>query len=133
MKQKERLQAKLGLDGISEEENFEKNDSLGLPHVEKRNNEPTQPAELIAVQSDEEPEVVQISESEPDSDIEYLMDVDRKKERDDRRKEREDRRRDLRRGGRDSLPDRRRGRDDSRNRDRRSRSRSRRRGGRSRE
>jgi len=133
MKQKERLQAKLGLDGISEEENFEKNDSLGLPHVEKRNNEPTQPAELIAVQSDEEPEVVQISESEPDSDIEYLMDVDRKKERDDRRKEREDRRRDLRRGGRDSLPDRRRGREDSRNRDRRSRSRSRRRGGRSRE
>jgi len=117
MKQKERLQAKLGLDGISDEENFEKPEELD-PQEEKRNTESGQPAELIAVRSDDEPEVVQISESD-DSDVEYLMDVDRRKEREDRRRERR---------RRDSVVDRRqRDREGSRGRERRSRSRSRRR------
>jgi len=77
MKQKEFLQKKLGLDGVSEDELFnekEKKDSALL--------EEGKPQELIEVHSDAEPEVVEIKS---DSDVEHLIDIDRRRDKERRR------------------------------------------------
>jgi len=77
MKQKEFLQKKLGLDGVSEDELFgEKEKENGTQKQE------TKPQELIEVHSDAEPEVVEIKS---DSDVEHLIDIDRKRDKERRR------------------------------------------------
>jgi len=77
MKQKEFLQKKLGLDGVSEDELFGEKEKDG--HTQK---EEGKPQELIEVHSDAEPEVVEIKS---DSDVEHLIDVDRRREKERRR------------------------------------------------
>merc|ERR1711936_457119 len=67
MKQKEFLQKKLGLDGVSEDELFGEKEKDGLAQKEEG-----KPQELIEVHSDAEPEVVEIKS---DSDVEHLIDV----------------------------------------------------------
>jgi len=77
MKQKEFLQKKLGLDGVSEDELFgEKEKDSGTQKQESK------PQELIEVHSDAEPEVVEIKS---DSDVEHLIDIDRKRDKERRR------------------------------------------------
>jgi len=77
MKQKEFLQKKLGLDGVSEDELFgEKEKENGTQKQESK------PQELIEVHSDAEPEVVEIKS---DSDVEHLIDIDRKRDKERRR------------------------------------------------
>eukprot|EP00092_Neocalanus_flemingeri_P034477 GFUD01037488.1.p1 GENE.GFUD01037488.1~~GFUD01037488.1.p1 ORF type:complete len:872 (-),score=308.97 GFUD01037488.1:41-2599(-) len=76
MKQKEFLQKKLGLDGVSEDELFgDKKNDVAAPQEEDKQ-------ELIEVHSDAEPEVVEIKS---DSDVEHLIDIDRKRDKDRRR------------------------------------------------
>jgi len=77
MKQKEFLQKKLGLDGVSEDELFGEKEKDGLAQKEEG-----KPQELIEVHSDAEPEVVEIKS---DSDVEHLIDVDRRREKERRR------------------------------------------------
>jgi len=77
MKQKEFLQKKLGLDGVSEDELFGEKEKDGLAQKEDG-----KPQELIEVHSDAEPEVVEIKS---DSDVEHLIDVDRRREKERRR------------------------------------------------
>merc|ERR1712179_625476 len=77
MKQKEFLQKKLGLDGVSEDELFGEKEKDGPAQKEEG-----KPQELIEVHSDAEPEVVEIKS---DSDVEHLIDVDRRREKDRRR------------------------------------------------
>merc|ERR1712179_370781 len=91
MKQKEFLQKKLGLDGVSEDELFGEKEKDGLAQKEEG-----KPQELIEVHSDAEPEVVEIKS---DSDVEHLIDVDRRGEKERRRDREKDRERDRR--GRD--------------------------------
>jgi len=75
MKQKEFLQKKLGLDGVSDDEMpGDKKNEGSAPKAEER--------ELIEVHSDAEPEVVEIKS---DSDVEHLIDIDRKRDKDRRR------------------------------------------------
>ena len=85
MKQKEFLQKKLGLDGVSEDElSVKEKESLGPQEEVKQQ-------ELIEVHSDAEPEVVEIKS---DSDVEHLIDIDRRRER-ERRKDRYEPKKDL--------------------------------------
>jgi len=77
MKQKEFLQKKLGLDGVSEDELFgDKEKGETAPKEEGKTQE------LIEVHSDAEPEVVEIKS---DSDVEHLIDVDRRRDKERRR------------------------------------------------
>jgi len=77
MKQKEFLQKKLGLDGVSEDELFADKDK-----DDSANKEEAKAQELIEVHSDAEPEVVEIKS---DSDVEHLIDIDRRRDKERRR------------------------------------------------
>jgi len=119
MKQKEFLQKKLGLDGVSEDELFGEKEKDGLAQKEDG-----KPQELIEVHSDAEPEVVEIKS---DSDVEHLIDVDRRREKERRRDRWQEPKKDLLRdrwGKRGDSREREKDRDrDRRERDRRDRER----------
>eukprot|EP00092_Neocalanus_flemingeri_P008059 GFUD01008697.1.p1 GENE.GFUD01008697.1~~GFUD01008697.1.p1 ORF type:complete len:897 (+),score=352.26 GFUD01008697.1:44-2734(+) len=81
MRQKELLQQKLGLDGISEDEIFVKIKTAAEKKSNMADDKNRDQHELIEVHSDAEPEVVEIKS---DSDVEHLIEVDRRREREKR-------------------------------------------------
>jgi len=108
MRQKELLQQKLGLDGISEDEVFDVKIKTSAEKNKNNNDKKEDSHELIEVHSDAEPEVVEIKS---DSDVEHLIEVDRRREREKRFDRRSVPKKDL-------LRDRWGKREDSRDRDR---------------